>query len=48
MYAYELLAVPLTVKTDGTDATEQQIISLEQKTCQMVVSDLAKRYSNKI
>jgi hypothetical protein len=30
------------------DITEQQIVSLEQKTCQMVVRDLANRYSNKI
>lgn len=43
----ELLAVPLTVKTDGTDATEQQIISLEQTTSKMVVEDLVNRYSRK-
>lgn len=55
----ESVAVPLIVQTDAkakTDAktsekmdiTEQQIVSLEQKTCQMVVRDLANRYSNKI
>lgn len=48
----ESIAVPLTEKTDAkadekTDTTEQQILSLKQKTCQMVVSDLAERYSNK-
>lgn len=42
----EAVAVPLTDKTDGkTDVTEQQITSLEQKTFQMVVSDLVNRYS---
>ncbi|EJX0634563.1 hypothetical protein ODD08_004710, partial [Salmonella enterica] len=30
---------------EKTDVTEQQIISLEQRTCQMVVSDLVNRYS---
>ncbi|EAY5894340.1 hypothetical protein RU12_21655 [Salmonella enterica] len=46
----ESMAVPLIVKTDAkasekTDITEQQIVSLEQRTCQMVVSDLVNRYS---
>ncbi|EDS6442121.1 hypothetical protein HPG81_09775 [Salmonella enterica subsp. VII serovar 1,40:g,z51:--] len=55
----ESVAVPLIVKTDKkaktdaktnekADVTEQQIISLEQRTCQMVVRDLVNRYSNKI
>ncbi|EDV9708699.1 hypothetical protein KX61_004669 [Salmonella enterica subsp. enterica] len=48
----ESIAVPLIVKTDAktnekTDVTEQQIIGLKQKTCQMVISDLVNRYSNK-
>ncbi|HGK7400236.1 MULTISPECIES: hypothetical protein [Citrobacter] len=53
---FESMAVPLIVKTDAkanmdvktsekTDVTEQQIVSLEQRTCQMVVSDLVNRYS---
>ncbi|EIZ8585527.1 hypothetical protein MQY53_003098 [Salmonella enterica subsp. enterica] len=55
----ESMAVPLIVQTDAkakadaktsekTDITEQQIISLEEKTCQMVVRDLVNRYGNKI
>ncbi|EMZ3478348.1 hypothetical protein AAIM68_004463 [Salmonella enterica] len=55
----ESVAVPLIVNTDKkaktdtktnekANVTEQQIISLEQKTCQMVVRDLVNRYSNKI
>ncbi|EOF5965461.1 hypothetical protein ACK1FJ_004572, partial [Salmonella enterica] len=48
------LIVKTDTKTDAktnektnekTDVTEQQIISLEQRTCQMVVSDLVNRYS---
>jgi hypothetical protein len=49
----ESVAVPLIVKSDAktsekTDITEQQIVSLEEKTCQMVVRDLVNRYGNKI
>lgn len=55
----ESVAVPLIVQTDAkakadaktsekTDITEQQIVSLEQRTCQMVVRDLVNRYGNKI
>ncbi|EAY1967679.1 hypothetical protein CIU55_17590 [Salmonella enterica] len=55
----ESVAVPLIVNTDKkaktdtktnekANVTEQQIISLEQRTCQMVVRDLVNRYSNKI
>lgn len=55
----ESVAVPLIGQTDAeakadaktsekTDITEQQIASLEQKTCQMVVRDLVNRYGNKI
>lgn len=48
------LIVKTDTKTDAktnektnekTDVTEQKIISLEQRTCQMVVSDLVNRYS---
>ncbi|EAO2688033.1 hypothetical protein E2X65_23445 [Salmonella enterica] len=47
----ESMAVPLTTKLDvktgeKNDITEQQILALEKKTCQMVVSDLIKRYSH--
>ena len=56
---FESVTAPLIVQTDvkakadamtseKTDITEQQIVSLEQKTCQMVVRDLVNRYSNKI
>ncbi|EOF5434012.1 hypothetical protein ACK1MO_003718 [Salmonella enterica] len=50
----ESIAVPLTAKTDAktgikadgkADVTEQQIVTLKQKTCQMVVRDLVNRYS---
>ncbi|TKV11698.1 hypothetical protein FDX19_05545 [Citrobacter sp. wls619] len=48
----EVIVVPLTEKADAkkdekNNPTEQQILSLKQKSCQMVVSDLVKRYSNK-
>ncbi|HGW3732435.1 TPA: hypothetical protein ACNH31_004054, partial [Citrobacter freundii] len=56
---FESVTAPLIVQTDvkakadamtseKTDITEQQIVSLEQKTCQMVIRDLVNRYSNKI
>lgn len=47
------ITVPLTAKataktTGKMDTTEQEILTLKQKTYQMVVSDLVKRYSNKL
>lgn len=49
----ESVTVPLIVKTDTktgekTDITEQRIVNLEKKTCQMVVRDLVNRYSKTI
>lgn len=38
----EVVVVPFTGKAD---ATEQQIVSMKQNTCKMVVQDLVKRYS---
>lgn len=38
----EAVVMPLTGKAD---ATEQQIVSMKQNTCKMVVQDLVKRYS---
>ncbi|EAS1760445.1 hypothetical protein BH012_19670 [Salmonella enterica] len=43
----ESLTVPIKTET-AEEVTEQQIISLEQKTYQMVVGDLVKRYGREI